>query len=62
MFGKKKKIENTYIIEAFCENCDARYNVEIDKGKKVEEFFKNYNCEECGCKTVRKSALGHTYY
>lgn len=62
LFGKKTKREDIYIVEAFCENCETRYDVEIEKGKKVEEFFKNHACEECGCNTVRKSALGPKYY
>ncbi len=58
------KDSNTYQATLFCENCDERFTVNIVKGTGIDGFCENLPCPNCGCKTVRKSALhdGQTYY
>jgi len=43
-------IEETYKLEAVCDNCDYSGEVEIPKGTKVEEM----DCPQCGCKELHK--------
>ena len=41
-----------YRIDLFCKNCGLKSNVEIPCGTTVWDFCDDYECPECGCKTV----------
>jgi len=44
----------TYTEEASCSNCSFQGEVEIERGKKLEEV----DCPRCGVKSLRKSVRG----
>lgn len=52
---KDPKLEGTYVIEAYCTNCDWDGEVEVPKGQPVafgEPLERLSRCEVCGCTTL----------
>lgn len=44
-------MDNTYKINAFCENCDFKGPIDIEKEMEIE----NYPCHVCGNKKLKKA-------
>jgi len=54
---------NTYKVKVYCSNCDLRGEIDIQKGKKVEETV----CPNCGTLEITKDinvdlGRGNNYY
>lgn len=45
----------TYSYTRECDNCGDEGEYEIPKGTTIEEFFKDEECEECGCKLSQET-------
>ena len=47
-----KFMSKKYKATAYCYNCHARIEVQIDKGKTIAEGIVGAICENCGCHTL----------
>jgi len=57
MFEKKpsEEVPKVYFLNFYCENCEDSEEWEIPFGVTAEEFIKERECANCGCKTLYKS-------
>ena len=45
----KKKLE-TYTATVDCDNCKGSVELEIPKGTRVDNFARDTDCPNCGCR------------
>lgn len=45
---------NTYVARVVCDNCGVEQEVQIDKGKYVEDGIKKVDCFNCGVRELKK--------
>ena len=47
-------VSEKYKVKIHCSNCYGNDEVEIDKGKTVDEFCNDYRCPVCGCNKMTR--------